>query len=119
MKKFNYESNCVRYRNCFFDIGEYEKDKLSLSIYGNVEDDKNTSHISNVTVNVDEKLEKNQVVIDTYTNTNLISFLLDLGIVKSIPKKVTVKFLRLPVVELDLEKLYEYSYNEEVLKYAS
>ena len=119
MKTFNYESNCVKYRNCFFDIDEYEKDKLSLSIYGNVEDDKDTSHISNVTVNVEEKLEKNQVVIDTYANTNLISFLLDLGIVKSIPKKVAVKFLRLPVVELDLEKLYEYSYNEEVLKYAS
>ncbi len=119
MKTFNYESNCVRYRDCFFDIGEYGKGKLSLSIYGYVENDKNISHISNVTVNVEEKLEENQVVIDNYANTNLISFLLDLGIVKSIPKKVTVKFLRLPVVELDLEKLYEYSYEKERLKYAS
>lgn len=119
MKTFNYESNCIRYRDCFFDVGEYEKGKISLSIYGYVENDKNISHISNVTVNVDEKLEENQVVIDNYANTNLISFLLDLGIVKSIPKKITVKFLRLPVVELDLEKLYEYSYEREMLKYAS
>lgn len=119
MKTFNYESNCVRYRNCFFDVGEYEKDKISLAIYGYVENDKDISHISNVTVNVEEKLEKNQVVIDNYANTNLISFLLDLGIVKSVPKKVTVKFLRLPVVELDLEKLYEYSYEQEGLRYAS
>lgn len=119
MKTFNYESNCVRYRNCFFDVGEYEKDKLSLAIYGYVEDDKDISHISNVTVNVEEKLEQNQVVIDNYANTNLISFLLDLGIVKSVPKKVTVKFLRLPVVELDLERLYEYSYEQEGLRYAS
>lgn len=119
MKTFNYESNCVKYKNCFFDVGEYEKDKLSLSIYGYVENEKNLSHISNVTVNVEEKLEENQVVIDNYANSNLISFLLDLGIVKNIPKKVTVKFLRLPVVELDLEKLYEYSYDQEVLKYAS
>ena len=107
MKTFNYESNCVKYKNCFFDLGEYEKGKLSLAIYGYVEDDKNLSHISNVTV------------IDNYANSNLISFLLDLGIVKNIPKKVTVKFLRLPIVELDLEKLYEYSYDQEVLKYAS
>ncbi len=119
MKTFNYESNCVRYRNCFFDVGEYEKDKISLAIYGYIENDKDISHISNVTVNVEEKLEKNQVVIDNYANTNLISFLLDLGIVKSVPKKVTVKFLRLPVVELDLEKLYEYSYEQEGLRYAS
>ena len=117
MKTFNYESNCVRYRNCF--LGEYEKDKISLAIYGYIENDKDISHISNVTVNVEEKLEKNQVVIDNYANTNLISFLLDLGIVKSVPKKVTVKFLRLPVVELDLEKLYEYSYEQEGLRYAS
>ena len=107
MKTFNYESNCVKYKNCFFDLGEYEKGKLSLAIYGYVENDTNLSHISNVTVNVEEKLEENQVVIDNYANSNLIS------------KKVTVKFLRLPVVELDLEKLYEYSYDQEVLKYAS
>ena len=83
MKTFNYESNCVKYKNCFFDLGEYEKGKLSLAIYGHVEDDKNLSHISNVTVNVEEKLEENQVVIDNYANSNLISFLLDLGIVKN------------------------------------
>lgn len=119
MKTFNYESNCVKYNNCFFDVGEYEKGKLSLAIYGNVGNNKDTSHISNVTVNVEEKLEENQVVIDTYANSNLISFLLDLGIVTGIPKKVTTKFLRLPVVDLDLDKLYEYSYDQEVLKYAS
>ena len=90
MKTFNYESNCVKYKNCFFDLGEYEKGKLSLAIYGYVEDDKNLSHISNVTVNVEEKLEENQVVIDNYANSNLISFLLDLGIVKNIPTITTV-----------------------------
>lgn len=119
LKTFNYESNCVKYRDCFFDVGMYEKGKISLAIYGYVENDTNISHISNVTVNVEEKLQENQVVIDNYANTNLISFLLDLGIVKRIPKRVAVKFLELPVVELDLEKLYEYSYDQEVLKYAS
>lgn len=119
MKTFNYESNCVKYRDCFFDVGEYEKGKMSLSIYGYVENDNNISHISNATVNVEEKLKENEVVIDNYANTNLISFLLDLGIVKSVPKKIVVKFLTLPVVELDLEKLYEYSYEKEVLKHAS
>jgi len=119
LKTFNYESNCVRYRDCFFDIGEYEKGKMSLGIYGYVEDNKDISFISNVTVNVEENLKENQVVIDNYANTNLISFLLDLGIVKGIPRKVAVKFLILPVVDLDLEKLYEYSCNQEVLMYAS
>lgn len=95
MKTFNYESNCVKYRDCFFDLGEYEKGKLSLAIYGHVEDDKNLSHISNVTVNVEEKLEENQVVIDNYANSNLISFLLDLGIVKNIPKKEFFKITNL------------------------
>lgn len=118
MKTFNYESNCVKYNNCFFDVGEYENGRISLTIYGYVQNDKNLSHISNATVNVEEKLEENQVVIDNYANTNLISFLLDLGIVKSIPKRVNVKFLKLPVVELDMKKLYEYSYDKEVLKYA-
>ncbi len=119
MKTFNYESNCVKYKDCFFDVGEYEKGNLSLAVYGKIENDKNISHISNVTVNVKEKLEGNQVVIDNYANSNLISFLLDLGIATGIPNKVTVKFLQLPVVNLNLEKLYEYSYNQEVLKYAS
>ena len=65
MKTFNYESNCVKYRDCFFDIGEYEKGKMSLSIYGHIENDENISHISNVTVNVEEKLEKmNPIILD-------------------------------------------------------
>ena len=119
MKTFNYESNCVKYNNCFFDVGKYEKGKLSLAIYGYVENDKDISYISNVTVNVEEKLKENQVVIDSYANSNLISFLLDLGIVTGITKKVIVKFLQLPVVDLDLEKLYEYSFDKEVLRYAS
>lgn len=119
MKTFNYESNCVKYRDCFFDVGKDKYGKLSLAIYGYVEDDKNISHISNATIAVEEKLEKNQVVIDTYSNSNLISFLLDLGIVKSISKKVMVRFLKLPVVDLDLEKLQEYTYDLEGLQYAS
>lgn len=123
MKTFNYESNCVKYRGCYFDVGEYKNGNISLSIYGYVEDDKNISHISNATVNVDENLRKNNVVIDTYSNTNLISFLLDLGIAKVITKRVKVNSFNLPVIELDLDKLYEYSYNyadeQEGLKYAS
>lgn len=119
MKTFNYESNCVRYKDCYFDIGEYEKGKISLAIYGYVEDDKIVSHISNATVNVEEKLEENQIVIDTYANTNLISFLLELGIVKRIVRRTVVKFMRLPVVEVDLEKLKEYCFVEEELRYAS
>lgn len=119
LKTFNYESNCVKYRDCFFDIGEYEKGKISLSIYGYIEDDRNISHISNVTVNVEEELEENQIVIDDYANTNLITFLLELGIAKRIIKRISVKFMRLPVVEIDLEKLREYCYYEEEMKYAS
>ena len=119
MKTFNYESNCVRYKDCFFDIGEYEKGKISLAIYGYVGNDKEVSHISNATVNVEEKLEENQVVLDTYSNTNLISFLLELGIVTRIVRKTVVKLIRLPVVELDLEKLKEYCFVEEELRYAS
>ena len=119
MKTFNYESNCVKYNNCFFDVGKYRNGKLRLTIYGKVEDDKDISHISNVTVNVDENLKENQVVINTYFNTNLISYLLELGIVKCIFKRIKIRNLKLPIVELDLEKLYEYSYDQEVLKYVS
>ena len=122
MKTFNYESNCVKYNNCYFDVGEYKNGNLSLSIYGYVEDDKNISHISNATVNVEKKLKRGQVIIDTYANTNLVSFLLDLGIVKGIINRIYVQSLNLPVVELDLEKVYEYSYiyeGQEELKYAS
>ena len=119
MKTFNYESNCVRYRDCYFDMGEYENGKISLSIYGYVENDNLVSHISNATVNVEEDLEENQIVLDTYANTNLISFLLDLGIVTRIVKRVVVRFMRLPVVEVDLERLKEYCYEEEELRYAS
>ena len=119
MRTFNYESNCVRYKNCFFDVVEQAKDRLSLSIYGYVEDDKNISHIANATVNVPEKLKKDEVVIDTYNNSNLISFLLELGIVKCILRRITINSLKLPVVKLDLDKLYQYSYNQEVLEIAS
>ena len=124
IRTFNYESNCVRYRDCYFDIGEYRNKKMSLDIYGYVEDDKNISHISNLTANVSEKLAENQIVIDTDKNSNIISFLLDLGIVKAITKRVAVekesKMVLLPVAEIDLEILKEYSYDkEEELEYAS
>ena len=64
-------------------------------------------------------MPSNQVVIDNDANTNIISFLLELGIVKRIVKRIAVKFLLLPVVELDLEKLKEYCYDKEELRYAS
>ena len=119
MKTFNYESNCVKYKECFFDMNEYEKGKISLAIYGYVENEPDISYISNLTVNVTEALPNNQVVIDNYANTNIISFLLELGIVKKIVKRIAVKFLLLPVVELDLGKLKEYCYDKEELRYAS
>lgn len=120
MKTFNYESNCVKYRDCFFDMGEYAKGKISLAIYGYVENDKNLSHISNITVNVEEELPENQIVFDNYGgNSNLISFLLELGIVKRIVKRIAVKLILLPIVELDLNKLKEYCYDQEELRYVS
>lgn len=118
MKTFNYESNGLKFKDCFFDMGEYERGKISLAIYGYAGNEKNISHISNVTVNVEEKMPENYLVIDNYANTNLISFLIDLGIAKRIVKRVAVKFLLLPVVEIDLDVLKEYCYYEEVLKYA-
>ena len=124
IKTFNYESNCVRYKDCYFDVGKYRNKKMSIDIYGYVEDDENISHISNLTANVSEELAENQIVIDNYNNTNIISFLLDLGIVKAITKRVAVerkgKVVLLPVAEIDLEILKEYSYDkEEELEYAS
>lgn len=113
LKTFNYESNCIKYRNCYFEMGQYEKGKMSLAIYGYGRNDKEASYISNATVNVEEKLEENQIVIDNYSNTNLISFLLDLGIATKIVKRVVVKFIQLPVVEINLEKLKEYCYKKE------
>ena len=119
MKTFNYESRGVKYNNCFFDIGKYKNGKMSLSIYGNIEDDKDVSHISNPTVDVKDVLLENQVVIDNNANTNLIGFLLELGIIQCISKRIAVNHTVLPVVELNLDTLYEYSYQEEGLKYAS
>lgn len=119
MKTFNYESRGVKYNNCFFDIGKYKDGQMSLAIYGNVENDKDVSHISNPTVNVKNVLSENQVVIDNNANTNLIGFLLELGIIQGISKRIAVNSTTLPVVELNLDTLYEYSYSEEGLRYAS
>jgi len=119
MQTFNYESNGLKYRDCFFDMKEYEKDKISLAVYGYIENDKEISHISNVTINVKENLKRNQVVIDNYSNTNLISFLLDLGIAKRIVSRIAVNLVLYPVVELDLDTLEKYCYLKEELRYAS
>lgn len=119
MKTFNYESNGLKFRDCYFDIGEYEKGKISLAIYGYIENDINISHISNVTINVEGKLKSNEIVIDNYANSNLISFLLDLGIVTKIVSRIAVKLIVYPIAELDLEILKQYSFLKEELKYAS
>jgi len=119
LKTFNYESKNVRYNKCFFDANEDNNKNIILAIYGYVEDDKEISHISNATITVKEKLPKNQVVIDTTNNTNLISFLMELGIVKGISKRIMVNNISFPVVNLDLENLKDYSYSEEELQYAS
>lgn len=119
MKTFCYESNGEWYRECYFDIGQYENGDRYLALNGYAKNENQVSHISDVTIEVPEKLKKNQVAIDNETNTNLISFLLDLGIVKGISKRVTSNSKSFPIVDLDLEKLYEYSYRVEGLKYAS
>ena len=119
MKTFNYESNCVKYNDCYFDVSEYSSGKMCLDIYGKVENDIETSHISKATVDVKEKLPENQIVIDNYNNSNLITFLMDLGIVKRFVKRVAKSGMTLPVVEVDLELLKDYSYEMEELKYAS
>lgn len=114
MKTFNYESKNVRYNECFFDTKIDKKGNYLLSIYGYVEDDKQVSHISNATITVKEKLPRNQVVIDTNNNTNLISFLLELGIIKGIAKRIVVNNMSFPVVKIDENVLNEYSYKEEL-----
>lgn len=119
MKTFNFESRGVKYRNCYFDVGEYIDGKICLAIYGKVEHDNIVSHISNPTIDVEEELAENEVVIDNTINTNLISFLLERGIVKRIPKRIIVGSKILPVVELNLDVLDEYSFKEEGLRYAS
>lgn len=119
MKIFNFESKNVRYNDWFFDTKVDENGSIILAIYGYVEDDKQVSHISNATVNLKEELQKNQVVIDTDNNSNLISFLLELGIVKGIAKRVIISNRSFPVVNLNLDILKEYSYQEEELEYAS
>ena len=119
MKTFDYESKCVRYRDCFFDKSLYSSGKTSLAIYGKVEDSEENSHISNATVDVKEKLPRDQIVINNYENTNLISFLMDLGIAKRVIKRVAVNGMALPVVEVNLDLLDDYCYFEEELKYAS
>ena len=119
LKTFNFESKNVRYNDCFFDTEVDENGSIILAIYGYVEDDRQVSYISNATVNVKEKLQKNQVAIDTYNNSNLISFLLELGIVKGIAKRVIVSNRSFPVVNLNLDILKDYSYQEEELEYAS
>ncbi len=119
MKTFCYESNGEWYRECYFDIGEYENGERYLALNGYAKNENQVSHISDVTIEVSEKLKKNQVAIDNATNTNLISFLLDLGIVKGISKRVISNSKSFPIVELDLEKLYEYSCRLEELRDAS
>lgn len=118
LKTFNYESNCVKYKDCYFDMNEYPNGNIYLETYGKVEDEKETSHISSATVNVKEKLPENQIVIDNYNNSNLITFLMDIGIVKSVVKRVAAGGRVFPVVEVDLELLRDYSYEMEELKYA-
>lgn len=118
LKTFNYESNCVKYKDCYFDMNEYPNGNICLETYGKVEDEKETSHISSATVNVKEKLPENQIVIDNYNNSNLITFLMDIGIVKSVVKRVATGGRVFPVVEVDLELLRDYSYEMEELKYA-
>ena len=120
-KTFNYESRGVRYNNCYFDVGEYKDGSKEISIYGNVEDDNNISHISNMTINVKENLKETEAVVDNISNTNLISFLLELGIIKNISRRIMVNGIKFPVAELDLNVLEEYSYiyQEEELRYAS
>jgi len=123
IRTFDYESVGVKYRECFFDMLKDANGKIKLSTYGYVNNDKDISHISNITVDVDENLEKDQVVIDNLSNTNIISFLLELGIVKRVVKRTIGKTKEgltvLPVVQLDLEKLKEYCFTEEELKNVS
>lgn len=119
MKTFCYESNGNRYRECYFDMSEYKNGERCLAIYGYADENNNISYISDATIEVSKNLKENQVAIDNETNTNLISFLLDEGIVTGISKREEVNGVQYPVVDLDLKKLNEYSYKKEEFKIAS
>ena len=55
MKTFNFKSNCVKYRDCFFIKGEYEKGKTSLAIFCySVDKNKKVPRVINVSVNVED-----------------------------------------------------------------
>ena len=119
MKTFNFKSNCVKYRDCFFIKGEYEKGKTSLAIFCySVDKNKKVPRVINVSVNVEDKLKQNEIVIDNYSNSGIISLLKNLGVLKRIIKRTVVNLIMLPIGEIDLDKLDEYCLEKEYLKYA-
>lgn len=109
MKTFCYESNGKWYRECYFDVSRYENGERYLGICGYVDGEPKMSHILDATIEATQNLKENQVVINNEENTNLISFLLDEGIVTGISNRVEVNGTNYPVVNLDLGKLEEYS----------
>ena len=113
MQTFDYEQTGVKYKDCYFDVKKCYNNKLNISMYGYINNDKNVSHIFNVTVSTEQKLPYNCVVVDNYCDRKLVDFLTRLGVVKQIVSRAVVKLILLPVVELNLDMLRMYTWDYE------
>lgn len=106
MKHFTYESFYDQYEDCYFEFGLYvDTSNLALSIVS-----ESAGPVATVTTNVGRSFFPSITAIKNYSeNEGMLDWLYSMGFVKREVCKIEQGFVEIPVVELDLDLISEYT----------
>ena len=111
MKKFSYQDQFGnRYYDCFFKVGQYSNGNIAIELYGvPAEEPGCPEPIMTVSVNIG-KFNPETVAIKNYAeNTGILELLSELNIIINVSTIVYYGRVEIPICELNLEELKEYS----------
>ncbi len=106
MRHFTYERFYDQYEDCYFEFGQYvDTNNLALTIVSDTE-----GPIATVTTNIGRNFGVGITGIKNYSeNEGMLDWLYAMGFIKRIVAKIEQGFVEIPVVELDVDLISEYT----------
>lgn len=111
MKKFSYQDQFGnRYYDCFFKVGQYSNKNIAIELYGVPAEEPGCAEpIMTISTNLG-KLKNNLVAVKNYSeNKGAFELLKELEIIERIKDVAYFGFIEVPICEINLIKLKEYS----------
>jgi len=115
-KKFDLNVYGKTFTECFLHFSKYVNGDLQVSVFGIDPDTNLTGHFLDISLEQNSiELQENEIIVDHRYKPEIIDQLEDLGILKEKIDMCVINFTMYPIYSLDVPKLDNYTYVEEMM----